>query len=261
MARKSLGAAWSRRMQSSALLNSAIGMLVHVLSGSAAMRGASPRRPLQPLAVSGAAGQTCWEPPGEPGPRECRALGHDQLSHQQEGEYLLHGCPGDVRGDGPSVRPGPRLCGTGCSGQVSPRGSVELGPRVEGGRRGQRFDPQLPSLGEPSNPAEVPLMRRRPAGGVSAAGANLLCAQYHLQQDFIFAPTQLLPSESSTTGHGWASGGLRHPRGQPRHRRDTRRLGCVSFPTRFSIEEALLKDDPPHCKAYLSSEFRDYFYK
>lgn len=61
------------------LLNAAIGMLVHVLGGSAAMRGSIPPVAWAPPAGSGAPGEPGSGSPGEPGLRRGRQRGHDPL--------------------------------------------------------------------------------------------------------------------------------------------------------------------------------------
>lgn len=66
----SLGAARPRRTPSSALPNSAIGMLVHVLSGSAAMRGG-----ISPVAFAAPGGERGFGPAGLRAPGRARPEG------------------------------------------------------------------------------------------------------------------------------------------------------------------------------------------
>lgn len=172
----SLGAARSPCTQSSALLNSAFGMLVHVLSGSAAMRGS-----ISPVALAAPGGERGFGRAGLGAPGRTRPEGLPRAGARPAVPPARRGISpprvpwGASAGSAPPVRPGPRLCGGGGAGQGSLRGSAEPGPREGGGRRGQHSAPRLPSLGEPSNLAEVPLMRR-PAVGIPAARADFLGA-------------------------------------------------------------------------------------
>lgn len=124
----SLSGARLRCMQSSALINSAIGTPVRVLSGSAATRGSISLVAFTDPGCERGSGRAGLQAPGRIRPEGMlRVRAQPSLPPGKRGVSPLT-MPGGSAGSTPPARPGPRLnAGGGGAGLGSPRGSAEPG--------------------------------------------------------------------------------------------------------------------------------------